>query len=199
MNLSDQEIIAQLGKPGEGLPLAARILNRIYLKPFVMRFSNWKHSLKGIEAAQAKIKKELEGVAAEKLTQRVLIPPQIGLEDSSRYWSVAMTLRHLTIVGEHMERVIIGLSHRIDGGKVISTAEVKPEAEMNTPQAVSEYLKFSEKLLNEIERKVRDRNSDYTYRHPWFGKLTSKEWLWVMKAHHFIHLRQIRNIKQGLK
>ena len=198
MNSYEQQIIAQLQKPGAGLPLPARILNFLYLKPFVIKRADWDISFQNIQIAQEKIKIELMGLRDEALTKRVLIPPQIGLEDSSRYWSVAMTTRHLTIVGTHMQKAIIELSQGIDRTGVIGTAEVKPEEEKNRADSAKEFILFADSVLEKIKSSVKNQNSKATARHPWFGPLNCKDWMWVFAAHNFIHLKQIRKIKQGL-
>jgi hypothetical protein len=54
----------KLDKPGAGLPLKARMLNQAYYKK----------------------------ISRDKLETKVFVPAIQGLEDSSRFWSVAMAL-----------------------------------------------------------------------------------------------------------
>jgi hypothetical protein len=61
--------------------------------------------------------------------QRVLIPRIRGLEDSSRYWSVWMTLDHLRIVHESLAHLIRELVREVTPPGAASTAAVKPYAD----------------------------------------------------------------------
>ena len=51
------------------------------------------------------------GRSEPELTEAVLVPPQIGLEDSSRFYSYAMVLEHLTIIGNAIGRIVVELSY----------------------------------------------------------------------------------------
>lgn len=198
MNSSDQEIISKLAKPGAGLPLFARLANRFFLKPFVMKKTTWAQSLKGIQKAHDKIKSEISGLTEEQLLKRVLVPPQVGLEDSSRYWSIAMTLRHISIVGGGARDILVGLTHGRTRNTVVSIKDVKPEEEKNQVSSVAEYTKLYDTMIAQIEGMVGDRNSKMTFLHPWFGQLNAKDWLWIMSIHSLLHLKQIRNIKSKI-
>ncbi len=51
-----------------------------------------------------------EGVEEKLLFKRVLVPPLFGLEENSRYYSVAMVLQHLLDVGSALQARIPKLS-----------------------------------------------------------------------------------------
>src|SRR5262245_52115078 len=94
MNQEDPQ--AQLQPPGAGLPAFELFVSRAglrLLKLFVSRegASRWFRTEADRVLALAR---SLDPADA---TRRVLIPRLAGLEDSSRYWSVCMTLEHLCI------------------------------------------------------------------------------------------------------
>lgn len=90
-----------------------------------------------------KILKLARGLSSEQLIERPLIARLQGLEDSSLYWPVAMTLDHLTIVGNLMAHAVIELSKGNNVLTVVGTAEVKPGAATDAASAASENLRNS--------------------------------------------------------
>lgn len=194
----DQEIIQKLDKPGAGIPLPAKLFLRAYVKPFVVQKASWAECEQTFLMAHGKLKREFEGLSSEAYSKKVLVPKQRGLEDSSRYWSVAMTARHLTIVGQAIEQVIINLSKNNGENKFVDTAMVKPEDSHNNFAAITEYIQFADSFVERIQKNVQDRTSKLTHLHPWFGPLNAKGWMWIMGMHSLIHLKQIKNIKKGL-
>jgi hypothetical protein len=192
----DAEIQGRLGKPGAGVPLPVKMMMRLYFKPFIMRRVKWSACESGLESSREKIRKEVLGLSREQLTRRVLVPPMTGLEDSSRYWSVAMVCRHLTIVGSRMAQVAVALSHGKQDLFKVDTALVKPESESNSVESVTEYFQFADHVVNKIRSEVGDRGSVATWYHPWFGQMRSKDWLWLIGGHQRLHLSQIRAIKK---
>jgi uncharacterized damage-inducible protein DinB len=149
-------------------------------------------------AAHRKVAEVWHEFPADRLTERVLVPPQRGLEDSSRFWSAAMTARHLTIVGSNIEQVIATLSRGEKFSVAADTAKMKPEDERNDAGAIAEYLAFADGVLDRLQESVRDRDSRALHTHPWFGPMTAKDWLWLLGTHTALHLQQLRNIRRGL-
>ena len=194
-NQTPEEIQASLDPPGAGIPFHSKLLLRYFALPWMIRRKSWEECESLLKVAQAKVAHELSTFPAERLTERVLVPPQPGLEDSSRYWSAAMTARHMTIVNGGIEKVVVALSH---GQKIpfeVDIALVKPEKERNLPESVAEYLQLSDGILDRINRNVGNRNSKAMHIHPWFGAMRAKDWFWLLSAHTFLHLRQLRNIR----
>jgi hypothetical protein len=188
----------KLAPPGAGLPLVIAIIARVFTGPVTAARSNWQKNAQDFDRLNEKILFEIEGIPAGDLEKRILIPPQSGLEDSSRYWSISMTLEHLWIVNEAMMRVMIELgSGRIPEGEV-STAAVKPSGKFSSSQVVENFRIQVKGMTELLSREVRDQNSRVRFRHPWFGPMTAKQWQWVMQAHAGVHLRQIRSIRKGL-
>ncbi len=198
MKKTPEEIQASLARPGAGIPLLNRWLGRFLLKPLVMRRTPWEVSERRFQSAHEKFKRELTSFQPQSLTERVLVPPMRGLEDSSRYWSAAMCARHLTIVGQEMEVLISKLTHGEGINKVADTAAVKPELEKNDPASVQEYFAFGDSLIERIQASVGNRDSRTLFSHPWFGPMTAQEWMVLLSMHTHVHLGQVRAIRAGL-
>ncbi len=198
MKKTPEEIQASLAPPGAGIPLLNRWLGRFLLKPLVMRRTPWEVSEARFQSVHEKFKRELALFQPQSLTERVLVPPMQGLEDSSRYWSAAMCARHLTIVGKEMEALIAKLTHEEGIHRVADTAAVKPELGKNDPSAIQEYFDFGDSLIQRIQASVGSRNARATFAHPWFGPMTAKEWMALLSMHTRVHLQQLRAIRGGL-
>jgi hypothetical protein len=119
-----------------------------------------------------------------------------GLEDSSRYWSLNEVLEHLLIVSRRMELVILELAAgRIPQG-VADTAKVKPSHPDQS--SLPEFIEYAPNLMKSLDEKLAGPNFDFDsalkYGHPWFGKITAKQWYWLLAGHHAIHLGQVNAI-----
>lgn len=198
MKKTPEEIQASLAPPGAGIPVLNRWLGRFLLKPFVMRRTPWEASEARFQSVHEKFKRELSLIEPQFLTERVLVQPMRGLEDSSRYWSAAMCARHLTIVGKEMEALIVKLTHEENIHRVADTAAVKPELGKNDPSSIQEYVDFGDTLIQRIQATVGNTNARATFAHPWFGPMTAKEWMTLFSMHTRVHLEQLRAIRAGL-
>ncbi len=188
----------KLAAPGAGIPFYAHIYNRLITKPFTIKNISWEECESAFTAAHKKLKAELSPLSEKEATTRILVPPQPGLEDSSRFWSAAMTARHIVVTARPIEKIIVALSRHEKLDLIVDVAKVKPELDKNSPDAIQEFFEMGDTILERLRQNVKDRNSSETHRHPWFGGLTSKGWLWLLGRHSFIHLRQVREIKKGL-
>jgi hypothetical protein len=129
-------------------------------------------------------------------SRRVLISRIPGLEDSSRYWSVWMTLDHLRIVnrafGDTIAKLLRG---ELPQGKA-STAAVKPTTEI-TSLVISAYEKSCDDLLA-MASATNNLKTELRYAHPWFGPLNAFQWHAMAGSHMGIHRVQIQRIVRGL-
>ncbi|HEX7653656.1 MAG TPA: hypothetical protein VF607_09125, partial [Verrucomicrobiae bacterium] len=102
-----------LAPPGAGLPAIEMVLARTF---FAWRrtLGNRTSFTRDFQREQDQIAKLIAHLPPERAAQRVLIPRLRGLEDSSRYWSVWMTLEHLRI----MHTGITGIMQALAQGKV---------------------------------------------------------------------------------
>lgn len=186
----------QLAPPGAGIPLPAQIFLRLFIRPFKAEKADWAESKLRFEKTTQKILREIEGLSEEQISQRVLVPPQMGLEDSSRYWSIAMTLEHLELVNRLMAQLIQALTHGIVPDAKADIAKMKPMRNLSAAESLQIFRRFSLEEFSIIS--IGDRNSQLRFAHPWFGKMTARAWYWLMAIHQGIHLQQIRAIKKGL-
>ena len=115
-----------------------------------------------------------------------------GLEDSSRDWSVWMTLDHLRIVHLEMSRVIEALAKGENLSGQASTAAVKPSPGV-TGSILQTYEDSCDHLLKTVES-VADLKTKSTYAHPWFGPLNAENWFALAGTHLGIHRAQIGKI-----
>ncbi len=188
----------QLAPPGAGLPFHYRILLRWYVYPFVAKNADPKASAKSFDIIYSKILNEAKDLSSKQLHQKVLVPPQMGLEDSSRYWSIAMTLDHLMIVGRQIENGIIELGNNRAIAQKVDIAKVKPTEKSAEVDIVKEFQSFILESPLRIKSNTKNWDSDMKHYHPWFGPFSLKGWFWLLGAHGGIHLKQIRAIKKHL-
>lgn len=198
LNSTEGAILKSLDKPGAGVGFMQQMVMRFYIGPFVAAKSDWIADSARFVNSSKEILSLVEGLEDATLSQKILVPPQRGLEDSSRYWSAAMVLEHLMIVGMGLRDIIIRLSQgKVPPGKV-DTARVKPLGQMPPQAVLQNYKTFTETVLEQIEAGVKDKNSKTVYRHPWFGNFTARQWHWLVATHNDIHLQQLRAIMAGL-
>ncbi len=184
----------KLDKPGAGLPFIEWAVAKYIVFPRRFKNSSKEKALADFAEQSDKILKLARGLSSEQLIERRLIPRLQGLEDSSRYWSVAMTLDHLTIVGNLMSQAVIELSKGNNSLKVVGTAEVKPGAAADAARSLKDFEEMTERFLLEVGKANIDVRSKVTHPHPWFGPLNAYQWLVFAAPHENIHRQQIEAI-----
>lgn len=187
----------KLDKPGAGLPFPSNLFVRYVLGPLKSRKNTYEENAERFELEAARLLRLTKDMSEEELTQKILVPRLPGLEDSSRYWSAAMTLEHVMIVAEGMGYIIEKLGRGEDPGVRVDTAKVKPLGELSGRATLARFEKFLGHSSRVLARVV-DRDSPVTHEHPWFGSLTAGQWFWVMGVHNTLHRRQIEAIRKGL-
>lgn len=191
---SDADIQASLQKPGAGVPLHHKLVMRYIVRPIVAGKLGWEKDSEGFGRIAGKIIKDYESLSEEQRTKRVLVPPQFGLEDSSRYWSAAMLLEHMLIVSQGIASLVVPLSKNIVPDYEVEMARVKPKGQMSAQEALTKFRAYSATAMGELDKAVGDRNAKATLLHPWFGPFTARQWHWLMTAHAVVHLNQLRAI-----
>lgn len=191
----DTTLEPQLAPPGAGLPAVELMVGRLLFR--------WRRLTGNRERFNARFQRERQAVRAmlrncdaETGARRVLIQRVRGLEDSSRYWSVWMTLDHLRIVHSGITRTIGALAKGVIPPGKASTAAVKPNPDV-TAAVLDEYEKSCDALLAAVAA-VPDLNTKVRYEHPWFGPLNASEWHTMAGGHLGIHRRQLERIFEGL-
>jgi len=192
----DATVQPQLAPPGAGLPAPELVIAR-------MLFA-WKRATGSRERFNAHFQRERQAISKmvqdlneKRGAQRVLISRLRGLEDSSRYWSVWMTLDHLRIVHGSIQGVVSTLAKgKVPPGEA-STATVKPSPTV-TAEVVSTYEKSCDDLARTLET-IPDLNTEATYAHPWFGPLSAAGWHGLSATHIAIHRKQIQAILKAIR
>ena len=186
----------QLAPPGAGLPPAELFIARL-----LFRLQRWTGSPDAFTSA---FKRERLAIRALYETcdgptgaQRVLISRFPGIEESSRYWSVWMTLDHLRIVNGSIAGTILKLSHgHVPPGQA-STADVKPS--LGVAAAVAPEYEVSCDLFLKVIGQIPEIHPQTRFAHPWFGPLDVSGWHAIAASHMAIHRRQIQKILRGLQ
>ena len=177
-----------LAPPGAGLPWPELMIARV-LFGLRCRTGNTESFTRRFIEEQEKIRQLVSTLDEAALSKRVLIKRPPGLEDSSRDWSVLMTLDHLRIVHGEFVRVIEALTNEtIPTGKA-STAAVKPDPQV-TADVIPRYEASCEKLLACLSS-VRNFKTRATFPHPWFGSMDAHAWHALAGGHMAIHRVQI--------
>ena len=193
MMTSDQE--PKLAPPGAGLPTVELYIGRLAFA--VKRWSATRESCnEHFRRERAAIRKLVDSCDEETGARRVLIRHPPGLEDSSRFWSVFMTLDHLRIVHLEFVRVIEALTIGTMPGGTASTAAVKPSPEASASVNGS-YEESCDALLAAVAR-ARDLRTTLRFAHPWFGPLNAADWHALAGGHMRIHRVQIERILTGI-
>ncbi|MEZ0299733.1 MAG: hypothetical protein ACAI35_25035 [Candidatus Methylacidiphilales bacterium] len=185
----------KLDAPGAGLPaLEHMIANMLF---------SWS-CLSGSQAGFTRaFQAERERVVAlarlcdsESGARRVLIRRLPGLEDSSRYWSVFMTLEHLCLMHEGISRAITSLGNDVVPSIKASTAAIKPSPNVDE-RTIEKFERSCDKVLKTAES-LPSLRTKVRYEHPWFGALDAYGWYAMAPFHLRLHRKQIEVIHRGL-
>jgi hypothetical protein len=185
----------KLAPPGAGLPKP-----ELYLARILFAWQRWTGNR---DAFTRQFQKEREAIRnltracdAEAGARRVLISRPPGLEDSSRYWSVWMTLDHLRVMHHSINQVIEALARGIVLDRKASTAAVKPSP-LATNAVVPEFEKSCDTLLATVAA-ADNLKTVKRFAHPWFGPLDAAAWHALAAMHIGLHRVQIERILKGL-
>lgn len=190
---STTEIESRLDAPGAGLPKIELWIARRIFRRHCKNLDREK-AARLIATERTSLLKIVQARTPEECSRRLLIDRLRGLEDSSRYWSVYMTLDHLRIVNEAVAHGIVELSAgRVPEGES-STATVKPRPDIGE-EVVAEFIRSCEALV-EAENGL--KVTDARYAHPWFGPLDSHEWHVMAGFHMRLHHREVDKILKGV-
>ncbi len=184
-----------LEAPGAGLPpLELRIARLLFA------FRRWTGNQGSFTAhfqrEREAIRQLIRSCDAETGARRVLIKRPPGLEDSSRYWSVWMTLDHLRMVNNGIARTIGALTQGIVPPGKASTAAVKPSPETGTDIADA-YEGSCEAVLSAVAA-TSTLKTAARFTHPWFGALDAAGWHAMAGTHLGLHRVQLERIIAGL-
>jgi len=185
----------KLAPPGAGLPKPELLIARLMFAVQSRLGNRDSFNARFVRERQA-IRQLVGSCSATSAATRVLIQRLPGLEDSSRYWSIWMTLDHLRIVNHGIARTIDSLSKEISPAGQASTAAVKPNPTVDS-SVVDAFEKSCDAVLATVSA-APNLKSRARYIHPWFGPLDAAGWHAMSAGHMAIHRKQIERILQGL-
>ena len=183
----------ELAPPGAGIPLVEAFFFRVVGFGLISPLVSWDLAQRSFQREGRHILELLENTSTKVLTRRVLIPRITGIEDSSRYWSPAMTVAHLIIVGDAVADLIVRLSRGETIDTPVRIEDVKPD-EHSPPGILEDYRALLPRFDARTTQEVRDRRSRATHAHPWVGPLTAHQWLNLAAVHQRVHRKQIQAI-----
>lgn len=192
----NQKSEPKLSKPGAGLPIPMRWVARIVV-PYRAKKSDWNDNLARFQRYSKAIEDIVKSLTSDQLNTRFLVNPIVGLEDSSRYWSVGMTLDHLVIVGSGIKSIIENLSHNKVPPVEVRVENVKPPLQEHDFGVVQRFSVFCTEFAPTL-----NAGPDRTHtklRHPWFGPFNAHQWLYMISLHQGVHLQQIKQIVGSFK
>jgi hypothetical protein len=188
-----------LQRPGAGLPWWEWLVARYFLFPRACRKLRWEGAGRLFQAEGAKVLALWDALPTDRLTERVLIRRLPGIEDSSRYWSVAMTVEHLTIVGFAIGLTIRGLRRGQLPSRPARVEDVKPRGEMPPAEVRADFVRLLAKAASaDAGEPPMAPGEGLRYPHPWFGPMDAYQWHCLRGIHQRIHRKQIESIRAGL-
>ncbi len=201
MNAKNEDL-PKLQAPGAGLPFAQRLAIQFWFGPIVSKRTPLSECRKSFEILTAKTIDRYQSINPISRETKVLVSPIMGLEDSSRYWSANDVLEHVLIVTKMMETVILTLASGRKLNAVADVAKVKPKGD-RAPDPLKQFSDYMTPLMQTFEEKLSAPGmnilSPLTFRHPWFGEITARQWYWLTGQHLGIHYTQIKKIATHLK
>jgi hypothetical protein len=184
---------ASLEPPGAGLPPLERVVAHVALRAYAALRSKDK-ILRHFRSEAGRAIRLVAGLDEEAARTPILIARPLGLEDSSRGWSAAMTLEHLVIVNLGIADVIRALCSADASGELgeIRIEDVKPSIQAG-PEQIERLRKAVEIYAKTVEQ-VTDLKSAARHPHPWFGPLDARGWHALAAIHNGLHRRQLEAI-----
>ena len=184
-----------LAAPGAGIPWWERHGLGLLLRLLSWQTSQAKATQTLADACTATMSLVAQCPPAQRTT-RVLIPRLAGLEDSSRYYSVYMTLEHLRMVNGSIAQILPLLAQGHVPPGTASTAAMKPGVEVS-PEIEHTFPSSCHAVIA-AAHSVGELRTASTYRHPWFGPFNAAAWYLLAGVHTRLHQRQIALILQRL-
>jgi len=191
------QIIKRLEKAGAGISATKKLAATYVMFPLLNYFISWEKAWDIYDKEGEKVVRMASSLSQEQLFERVLVPRLFGLEDNSRYYSVAMVIEHLLIVGKALQVRIPILSQGKKLKGHVKIEDVKPYTEIDV-NIVEAFQTFLSSYREELEMHTGDIHIDNRSEHPWFGEFNPKQWSILGMVHQTVHRRQIEAIIKKL-
>jgi hypothetical protein len=187
----------KLQPPGAGLPWWQLLAARYVLFPLAVRKLTWESASRLFQKEGQKVLALWETFPPSRLTERVLVPRLRGIEDSSRYWSAAMTVEHLNIVGFGILELIAGLRVGRTPARAPRVQDVKPRGEQPPGEVRAEFSRLLTQAAGTREQPIAP-GVGLRAQHPWFGPMDAFRWHCLLGIHQRIHRGQLEAIHARL-
>jgi hypothetical protein len=193
------QVSPQLAPPGAGVARAQRAYGWVLVRvaaacPIGVVLSK----LERVSASLVALCPTGGEAGAELAVRRVLVRRMTGIEDSSRFWSGAMVLEHLTIVGVKVKELVTELSQGRPSSWVLRTQDVKPAGVQTRAESVAAFEGMVRDFVACVRGMGRGLSSPTLHQHPWFGPLRCRQWVAFVMLHHMVHVPQMRAIREAV-
>ena len=173
--------------------------SKISIIPWKVAKNTWAQNLTRLEKETQKIVLISNTLTEQDFQTRILIPRLRGMEDSSRFWSVALTIEHLCVSLSGMSNIASELAKgnriEVDTG----TANIKPKQEnLSTKPKMLEKFETLVKETVDILSVYETPSEKHKVHHPWFGNISANGWVWTIGQHQSLHRKQIQMIVERL-
>lgn len=186
----------RLAPPGAGIPFFQRMVLRYVFFPKYSKKMTWEGSQEFFRKEGLKLLKLAIEAPPERINRPALVKPMVGLEDSSRYWSIAMVMEHLMIVGKAIADGVLLLTHGRTPQTKVDTAKVKPFENLPANVVIPQFQTFLEDFLRRTSGDIGDRGAEARHLHPWFGLLNARQWMALAALHQRLHRKQAEAIRR---
>jgi len=188
----------QLEAPGKGLPWFDGFMARWVVFPLNIMFNSPQKATLTVETVGRECLEIAHSLSEKQLQRQVLVPKIRGIEDSSRFWSVLMTIEHLTITGAAMLGIAESLAEGHHIAVEVRIEDVKPHQNLSTAHILHHYEEFLNTYVDRMTYILETDTHMVRHRHPWFWNLSASQWLVLNGMHHLLHLKQIKLIQKQL-
>lgn len=192
-----RNVTPMLQPPGAGLPWWELLVAKYLVFPRVCRKLNWATADRLFQDEGNKVLAVWDGLPVDRLDERVLIRRFRGIEDSSRFWSAAMTVEHLIVVGTGICQAIAGLRRGVVPAREVRVEDVKPRGASDPAAVRAEFARLLAAAA-ELAGPPMLPGEGPRYAHPWFGPIDAHQWHCLLGLHQSLHRRQMEAIRSGL-
>ena len=188
---SHASLMTQLEPPGAGLPAFELAWLRVAFRSgcAIMPINA---GLRWFKLEERTITSLVRRVSVSQGSAPILIDRIVGIEDSSRCWSVFMVLDHLRIVNDAIAHIVDVLSNNQTLTQEVRIQDVKPNP-MSGPEVIQEFIQSVASYESRV-RKLGILGNDQRHPHPWFGPMTAFDWHCLAAIHQWVHRRQLERI-----
>lgn len=176
---------------GSGLPGFEKFCLNVVFKSGCVVTSD-KSAVRSIENSSRDILNVVAENDLDILSQQFLIPRLVGIEHSSRNWSVLMVLEHLAMVNQAIMETIRALRNGSLPFDKIQIANFKPDPDVDA-DAIDRFRDVNGRYLNFVKSHS-PLKTNQLWEHPWFGLLDGHQWHCLAAVHQRIHRRQMYKI-----